>query len=357
MASGTGERHAPRRAFREGADVEPAIETHRLTRTFGPVRAVDSIDLAVPAGRVFGFLGPNGSGKTTTIRLLLGLIRATSGEARLLGEPTGPRAPVVTRVGALVERPAFYSYLSATENLLVFGVTAGLDEHPLRARLPAALARVGLADVGRRGVGGFSTGMRQRLALALALLREPELLILDEPTNGLDPAGVVEVRQLIAALARDGTTVFLSTHVLTEVEQLCSDVAVLVRGRVVAQRPTRELLGAGAGIRLRFDGPEQAAAAVTVIRAAGFVVHDEAPPAVAPASLAAMIVEAAPDAGSRLARLLAENGLYPAELAPVRPTLEAAFLELTLDPAAPDSPDVGAGSGIDRAGAADGGGS
>src|SRR5450759_5039687 len=213
-------------------------------------RAVAAIDLAVPAGRVFGFLGPNGSGKATTIRLLLGLLRPTAGEARLLGEPAGPGAAVVARVGALVERPAFYPYLSAAENLLVFGVTAGLAEGPLRARVPTLLARVGLADVGERGVGGFSTGMRQRLALALALLREPELLVLDEPTNGLDPAGVVEVRQLIAALAQDGITVFLSTHVLTEVEQLCTDVAVLVRGRMVAQGPTRALLGGGADIRI-----------------------------------------------------------------------------------------------------------
>jgi ABC-2 type transport system ATP-binding protein len=186
--------------------LEPAIETRGLTRTFGPVRAVDAIDLAVPAGRVFGFLGPNGSGKTTTIRLLLGLLRPTAGEARLLGESAGPGAPVVTRVGALVERPAFYPYLSAAENLLVFGVTAGLAEGPRRIRSGALLTRVGLADVGGRGVGGFSTGMRQRLAFALALLREPELLVLDEPTNGLDPAGVVEVRRRLPTPPRQDYT-------------------------------------------------------------------------------------------------------------------------------------------------------
>ena len=322
--------------------MEPAIETRGLTRTFGPVRAVDAIDLVVPARRVFGFLGPNGSGKTTTIRLLLGLLRPTAGEARLLGEPAGPRAPVVARVGALVERPAFYPYLSAAENLLVFGVTAGLAEGPLRARVPTLLARVGLADVGERGVGGFSTGMRQRLALALALLREPELLVLDEPTNGLDPAGVVEVRQLIAALAQDGITVFLSTHVLTEVEQLCTDVAVLVRGRIVAQRPTRELLGDGAGIRVRFDAPDQAATAAAALRSAGFVVRDEAPTPVAPGTLATLVVDAPPEAGSHVARLLAGRDLYPAELAPIRPTLEAAFLELTRDPDGSRPPVAGA---------------
>ena len=323
--------------------MEPAIETRGLTRTFGQVRAVDAIDLQVPAGGVFGFLGPNGSGKTTTIRLLLGLIRPTAGEARLLGEPAGPRAPVVARVGALVERPAFYPYLSAAENLLVFGVTAGLAEPPLRARIPSMLARVGLADVGGRAVGGYSTGMRQRLAFALALLRQPELLILDEPTNGLDPAGVVEVRQLIAGLAGEGTTVFLSTHVLTEVEQLCSDVAVLVRGRIVAQRPTRELLADGAGMRVRFDSPDQAATAALALRSGGFTVRAEEPAPVAPGRSTSLVIGAPPEDGSRLARLLAEHGLYPAELAPLRPTLESAFLELTRDPDASRLPEAGAG--------------
>jgi len=151
--------------------LEPAIETRGLTRTFGPVRAVDAIDLAVPAGRAFGFLGPNGSGKMATMRLLLGLLRPT-----------------------------------AAENLLAFGVTAGLAEGPLRVRSAALLARVGLADVGGRSVGGFSTRMRQRLAFALALLREPELLVLDEPTNGLDPAGVVEVRRRLPTPPRQDYT-------------------------------------------------------------------------------------------------------------------------------------------------------
>ncbi len=177
--------------------MDPVIATRSLTKHFGAVRALADLDLAVPRGSVFGFLGPNGSGKTTTIRLLLALVRPTSGEARILGQAVHPGAPVLGEVGALVERPAFYPYLSAFENLRVFAAARGLREPGARTACLTALERVGLADVARRKVGGFSTGMRQRLGIGLAMLDAPPIVILDEPTSGLDPEGTVDVRNLI----------------------------------------------------------------------------------------------------------------------------------------------------------------
>jgi ABC-2 type transport system ATP-binding protein len=307
-----------------------AIETDGLAKRFGPVRAVDGIDLAVPEGSVFGFLGPNGSGKTTTIRMLVGLVRPTAGSVRVLGETVVPGSPVVRRVGALVERPAFYPFLSPLENLALFGLTAGMSEAPLRARLPALIARVGLGEAADRRVGGFSTGMRQRLAIALAILHEPPLLILDEPTNGLDPAGVAEVRALIASLAGDGTTVFLSTHVLTEVEQVCDRVAILDHGRIVTQTPTADLLGGDGAIRLRFDSQGEADAAAAVLEQAGRMIVRQA------GDSAQLSVAGGAGEGSSIVRALAAAAIYPAEMRADRTSLESVFLELTRD-AGPDA--------------------
>jgi len=302
-----------------------AIETDRLAKRFGPVRAVDGIDLAVPEGSVFGFLGPNGSGKTTTIRMLVGLVRPTAGSVRVLGETIVPGSPVVRRVGALVERPAFYPFLSPLENLALFGITAGMSQAQLRARLPALIARVGLGEAADRRVGGFSTGMRQRLAIALAILREPPLLILDEPTNGLDPAGVAEVRALIGSLAGDGTTVFLSTHVLTEVEQVCDRVAILDHGRIVTQTLTAELLGGDGAIRLRFDSQGEADAAAAVLEQAGRMIVRQA------GDSAQVTVAGGAGEGSSIVRTLAAAAIYPAEMRADRTSLESVFLELTRD--------------------------
>jgi ABC-2 type transport system ATP-binding protein len=213
----------------------PVISTRDLVKRFSDIDAVAGIDLAVPPGGVYGFLGPNGAGKTTTIRILLGLIRPTRGSAALFGEPVAQGRAVLDRVGALVERPAFYPYLSATDNLRLLGLARGIPESRLGTLVPEALDRVGLAEAAPRKAGRFSTGMRQRLGIAAALLGRPDLVILDEPANGLDPNGVVDVRQLISALARDGITVFLSSHVLPEVEQLCQRVAILQKGRIVAE--------------------------------------------------------------------------------------------------------------------------
>jgi ABC-2 type transport system ATP-binding protein len=216
---------------------DPVIATTGLVKRFGQVRAVDGIDLDVRAGDVYGFLGANGSGKTTTVRMLMGLVLPTSGEVRLLGERM-PRAArkVLPRVGALIESPAAYGHLSGRANLTLLDAAGpGGSRRTRRARVDEVLEQVGLGGVGRRPVKAYSLGMRQRLGLAGALLRRPELLVLDEPTNGLDPQGIHEIRDLLLELHRDGTTVFLSSHLLAEVEQLCSRVGVLDRGRLVLQ--------------------------------------------------------------------------------------------------------------------------
>jgi ABC-type multidrug transport system ATPase subunit len=213
------------------------IRTRGLVKRYGRVRAVDGIDLDVRAGDVYGFLGANGSGKTTTVRMLLGLVLPTAGEIELLGQRM-PRAGrrVLPRVGSLIEGPAHYGHLSGRANLALLDASGpGGSWRTRRTRVDRVLEQVGLAGVGRRPVRAYSLGMRQRLGLAGALLRRPELLVLDEPTNGLDPQGIAEVRELLLDLHREGTTVFLSSHLLAEVEQLCSRVGVLDRGRLVLQ--------------------------------------------------------------------------------------------------------------------------
>ncbi|HZG91727.1 MAG TPA: ABC transporter ATP-binding protein [Pseudonocardia sp.] len=211
------------------------VRTAGLTKRFGRVTAVHGVDLAVPAGSRFGLLGPNGSGKTTLVRMLLGLVHPTSGSVALLGRAM-PRhaATVLPRVGALVEGPAAWPHLSGRTNLrLLDAAGRGSTRRDRRHRVEDALERVGLAAVDRRPVRAYSLGMRQRLGIAAALLRGPELLLLDEPTNGLDPRGIGEVRELLVELNRAGTTVVLSSHLLTEVEALCTRVGVLDRGRLV----------------------------------------------------------------------------------------------------------------------------
>jgi ABC-2 type transport system ATP-binding protein len=213
------------------------LATRGLVKRFGRLRAVDGIDLDVGEGDVYGFLGANGSGKTTTVRMLLGLVLPTSGEVELLGGRM-PRAGrrVLPRVGALVEGPAHYGHLSGRENLsLLDAAGPGGGRRTRRARIDEVLEQVGLAGVGRRPVRAYSLGMRQRLGLAGALLRRPELLVLDEPTNGLDPQGIHEIRTLLLDLHRGGTTIFLSSHLLAEVEQMATRVGVLDRGRLVLQ--------------------------------------------------------------------------------------------------------------------------
>jgi ABC-type multidrug transport system ATPase subunit len=218
-------------------DSSTVISTRGLVKRYGRLRAVDGIDLDVQSGDIYGFLGANGSGKTTTVRMLLGLVLPTSGTIDLLGERM-PRAGrrVLPRVGALIEGPAHYGHLSGRENLSLLDASGrGGTWRTRRRRIEAVLDQVGLGGVGRRPVKAYSLGMRQRLGLAGALLRHPDLLVLDEPTNGLDPQGISEIRELLLELHREGTTIFLSSHLLAEVEQLCSRVGVLDRGRLVLQ--------------------------------------------------------------------------------------------------------------------------
>jgi ABC-2 type transport system ATP-binding protein len=213
------------------------IRTRQLTKRFGPILAVDRLDIDVREGDIYGFLGANGSGKTTTVRMLLGLVLATSGEVELMGRPMpGSAKSVLPSVGALVEGPAAYAHLSGRTNLAVFDAMGpGGDRRSRAGRIEDMLDQVGLAGVDNRPVKAYSLGMRQRLGLAGALLRRPELLVLDEPTNGLDPQGIREIRELLLSLHEQGTTIFLSSHLLAEVEQLCTRVGVLDRGRMVIQ--------------------------------------------------------------------------------------------------------------------------
>ncbi|MFI6766425.1 ATP-binding cassette domain-containing protein [Streptomyces sp. NPDC050355] len=221
-----------------------AIETRGLTKAYrGGQLAVDGLDLAVPRGSVFGFLGPNGSGKTTTIRMLMGLIDATAGSARVLGQPmpaAGRR--VLPKVGALIEGPALYGFLSGRDNLRRFDAAdPGADPRTRTQRVGSALERVGLAAAAGKKARAYSLGMKQRLGLAAALLQPRELLVLDEPTNGLDPQGMREIRTLVRELAADGTTVFLSSHLLDEIEQVCTHAAVMARGRLITQGTVADL--------------------------------------------------------------------------------------------------------------------
>jgi len=236
-----------------------AVLTRGLTKSYGRQVAVDGIDLAVPAGAVYGFLGPNGSGKTTTIRVLLGLAAPTSGEVELLGSPmpAGWRE-VLPRVGALVEGPAFYPWMSGPANLArLDAADRDADSRTRRARIGGAVERVGLTNAGAKRVRAYSLGMKQRLGIAAALLRPRDLLVLDEPTNGLDPQGTREVRSLVRSLAADGTTLVVSSHLLAEIEQVCSHVGVMSGGRLVAQGTLAEL-GAGGDATLVLRTPDHA---------------------------------------------------------------------------------------------------
>ena len=256
---------------------ELSIETRGLSKRFGRQLAVDDVSLAVPKGSVFGFLGPNGSGKTTTIRILLGLAAASSGSVRVLGQEM-PRqlAAVLPRVGALVEGPAFYPFLSGAANLLRFD--AGDPQAPARtrrARVHTALERVGLGHAADKKVRAYSLGMKQRLGIANALLAPRELLVLDEPTNGLDPQGTREVRHLVRSLAADGATVFVSSHLLAEVEQICTHAAIMSAGRLLTQGTLAELRQAGQS-RIRLLTPD-AGSAVRVLAGLGLTADGGSP--------------------------------------------------------------------------------
>jgi ABC-2 type transport system ATP-binding protein len=248
-------------------DDAPAARVRGLRKTFGRVVAVDGVDLDLPTGAIVGMLGPNGSGKTTLIRMLLGLTRPTAGRIELLGRTGDDLPAALPDVGALVEGPGFHPFLSGRDNLLRAAATEPRLAGDLRAPVDAALERVGLADAARRRYRGYSLGMKQRLGLAAALLVPRRLVVLDEPTNGLDPAGTRDVRRVIAELHDAGTTVLLSSHLLAEVEAVCTHVAVLQRGSLLVSGELSVLLDAGAGeLVVTTDDPD---AALDALRAAG----------------------------------------------------------------------------------------
>jgi ABC-type multidrug transport system ATPase subunit len=290
------------------------IETRALTKRYGDsILAVDDLDLGVRRGEVYGFLGPNGAGKTTTLRMLLGLVRPTSGRVAVLGAPPG--APQgLARIGAMVEAPAFYPYLSGRDNLLVLARHSGVEEH----RVEAVLDEVRLLDRARDRSATYSQGMKQRLGVAAALLKDPELLILDEPTNGLDPAGMAEMRDFIRALGEGGRTVMLSSHLMGEVEQVTDRVGVIRDGSLVAEGTVEELRGR-AGLRVRAEPQAEAARLIRAL------------PDVDEVTSVDGLLDVTVDTSQAPAinRLLVEAGIAVSELYAQQDSLEHVFLELT----------------------------
>ena len=304
-----------------------AIQTRALTKRFGRQVAVDSIDLAVPRGSVFGFLGPNGSGKTTSIRLLLGLVDATSGDISVLGETMPDRLrSVLPQVGALVEGPAFYPFLSGEDNLRRLD---SADRHASprtrRARVESALDRVGLTAAASKKAGAYSLGMKQRLGIANALLQPRELLVLDEPTNGLDPQGTREVRALVRSFAAEGTTVFVSSHLLAEVEQICTHAAIMSAGALVAQGSLDELRGTG-DRQIRVQTPDRDAA-VSVLAGFGLSPNGAGPAAQHP-EVTALLTPGSVDADLIVPALVAA-GVRVRGFTIEEPSLEDRFVALT----------------------------
>ncbi len=294
---------------------ELLVETRGLTKHYGSIVAVDHLDLKVRRGEVYGFLGPNGAGKTTTLRMLLGLIRPTAGSATVAGHPPGePRG--LARLGAIVESPAFYPYLSGRENLRVIADYCGAPDR----RIDEVLETVELAPRARSRYSTYSLGMKQRLGVAAALLKDPELLVLDEPTNGLDPQGMVDMRNLIVELGRGNRTVLVSSHLLGEVEQMCSRIGVIRKGRLVAEGSIAELRGES-GLFIRAYPADRARAVLVEAVGADAVQLD--------GSAGGFAVRTGPERAPELNWRLVSAGVGVMELRPRERSLEDVFLELT----------------------------
>jgi len=298
-----------------------AVATQGLTKRFHQQVAVDAVDLLVPRGAVYGFLGPNGSGKTTTIRMLLGLIRPTSGQHRVLGKAMPDHAgEVLPMVGSLVEGPAFHPYLSARANLArLDSVDRHADPRTTKVRVDGALDRVGLLAAANKRYRAYSLGMRQRLAIASALLAPRELLVLDEPTNGLDPQGTREVRHLIGSMADDGATVLVSSHLLSEVEQVCTHVGVMHVGRLLTQGPIAEVRAVSElRARVETDRPQDAARVLRELGLTDVVIE--------PGSVVGTLGKLAAE---KVVAALVHDGVPVAGFAVQRPSLEDLFVSLT----------------------------
>jgi ABC-2 type transport system ATP-binding protein len=304
--------------------IAPVVETSALSKRFGVRVAVDNVDLCVPRGSAFGYLGPNGAGKTTLIRMLLGLTRASAGTMQLLGRPVpAERAAALARVGAIVEEPRFHRYLSGRENLSVIAAARERNAHD---RIAGALERVGLVERADERVATYSLGMRQRLGVARALLADPELLILDEPTNGLDPAGIHEFRAMIRGLVAEGRTVLLSSHLLDEVEKICDAVAIVDHGRVVMQGTLAELKGDRQTILI---GSSDGVRAQAVLAAHPAVRSAAKTPEGIRVTLRPDSLVTTEDVAADVNRRLVEAGLAVHRLEAVRASLEERFLEIT----------------------------
>jgi ABC-2 type transport system ATP-binding protein len=298
---------------------QPALRASALSKSYGNRLAVDRLDLEVERAELFGFLGPNGAGKTTTIRMALGLIAPTSGSVEILGlEVRSHRSEVLPRVGALVESPALYGYLSGRDNLRAVGnVLGGVSEK----RIDEVLEIVSLKGRDRDRVKTYSLGMKQRLGLALALLNEPDVLILDEPANGLDPAGIAEMRDLLRELGAQGKTVFISSHVLNEVQQICTRVAIINHGKLIRVAPVHDLLKATGEFEVRVDGATEVLA---VLRLQPWAQQARAEDGV--------LVTPAPEGrGRNLIQFLVESGHTPDSVSERQKDLEDIFLSLTED--------------------------
>jgi ABC-2 type transport system ATP-binding protein len=294
-------------------DHDTVVQTHELTKRYGDRLAADRVSMTVRRGEVYGFLGPNGAGKTTTLRMILGLIRPSSGSARVLGSPAGT-AEVTARVGALVEGPGFYPYLSGRDNLRVMARYRHLPE----TAAEEALERVGLAGRGGDKFKSYSLGMKQRLGVASALMGDPDLVVLDEPTNGLDPAGMVEMRRLITRLAAGGQTVLLSSHLLDEVQEICDRVGVINNGVLLMESTVSELRG-GASLAVRGVPVDRAiAVAMGVAGDDGVRTDGER-----------MLIDLEPDRAPELVRELVAGGVAVHEVTSVERTLEEVFFEMT----------------------------
>ncbi len=292
---------------------EPIVTTRALTKRYGERLAADRVDLTVRRGEVYGFLGPNGAGKTTTLRMLLGLVRPTSGEATVLGQPPGASAGL-SRIGALIEGPGFYPYLTGRDNLRVLARYAGLDD----IAVEAALELVDLSGRGGDRFRSYSLGMKQRLGVAAALLGDPELLILDEPTNGLDPNGMADMRELIRTLADHGQTVLLSSHLLGEVEQICDRVGVIVAGRLLVESTVADLRGQ-ASVLVRAEPLATAREVATNLIGAERVSTEDG----------ALRLSIDASSTAELNRALVLSGVAVTEVRPVERTLEDAFIAMT----------------------------
>jgi ABC-2 type transport system ATP-binding protein len=304
--------------MQQQAPPQAAIETEGLTKVYGSIVAVDHLDLRVEHGEILGFLGPNGAGKTTTMRMLLGLVRPTSGSSNVLGMDTATQLEeILARTGSIIENPTFYPFLSGRDNLRVIAKITSADP----GRIADVLEIVDLTSASRRKFKGYSLGMKQRLAVAAALLPEPDLLILDEPANGLDPAGIVEMRKLMSRLKDDGRTVLISSHVLHEIEQICDRIVILNRGRIVVQGRVASLLGSQSKVEIRIERAGEAEAILARVPWIESVTRGGD----------LLTVSAPLTRAAEINALLAREELFASEIHPRETSLEQYFLDVTGD--------------------------